>query len=454
LVPTYADAHTTIVDNATHMRRRAPWALMLAMFIGGVAGLGLAAWRASSGPAEAPALAVEMLPPLDESVLEVEPEPTVEEAPVVAAAPAKVEPALEIITDRVRANETLSIALNRHGVTLDEVNTLVASLKGTLDARTIRAGDVYRLERKALEEGTAPLDRFEFEPRRIVGAPTTYVATRDDDGFDVAKNVVPIETKVVALGGEVKSNLYLAIKKIGEGAGLVGRFVDVFAWDIDFYRQTQKGDAFKVIVEKQYADGRFVGYGKVLAAEYINAGRAHRGFAFASDDGKLVGIYDENGKAREKTFLKNPLSYGQRFHPILRRNRSHNGVDYGASSGTPFWAVADGVVKEARYSRTAGNMLVIQHINGYTTEYFHASRFAEGIRPGARVQQRQVIAYVGNTGRSTGPHLHFGMKKRGHYVDPGKQKFPAAKPVPRKYLEEYREWVAPLLAELEALEQV
>jgi murein DD-endopeptidase MepM/ murein hydrolase activator NlpD len=197
----------------------------------------------------------------------------------------------------------------------------------------------------------------------------------------------------------------------------------------------------------------------VLAAEYINAGRTHRGFLFASKDKKVKGLFDDKGNSMEKDFLKNPLElaritsrFGQRFHPVLKRRRQHNGVDYGAARGTPFWAVASGTVVDARYSRTAGNMVRIKHKNGLITEYFHASRFAKGIRKGARVQQRQVIGYVGTTGRSTGPHLHYGMVKRGRHVNPSRQKFGSSTPVPEKHLAEYLKTIAPLLAELDALE--
>jgi murein DD-endopeptidase MepM/ murein hydrolase activator NlpD len=447
---------------------------MLAMFTGGALGIVTAALRSGDDASvarapEASALVVtaelETVEVLEPAAATTAPAAAAPVVAVVAPQPSPTaEPAevVDVVTDRVRPGESLSVALQRHGVTADDVNALVVSLKGKVSLRGMRAGDVYRLEQR-YAEGEAPatfaLNAFEYSPRRAVGAPVVYRAKREDKGFQVEEHKTPVRTEVVALGGEVRSNLYLAMKAVGEGSGLVSRFVDVFAWDIDFYRQTQRGDSFKVVVEKNYAEGRFVGYGKVLAAEYVNAGETHRGFLWTSQDGKVVGTYDENGRAREKTFLKSPLeiaritsSYGQRFHPILKRKRQHNGVDYGASRGTPFWSVADGVVTEARYSRTAGNMIVIRHINGYETQYFHASRFADGIRPGKRVRQRDVIGYVGNTGRSTAPHLHFGMKKRGNHVDPGKQKFPAARGVPKSHQDEYREYVRPLLAELEALE--
>ena len=382
------------------------------------------------------------------------------------------------VNDRIRPGETLSAALAKHNVSMDAVNRLVLSLKGMLDMRGIRPGDAYTIVEmgiasasgKQTDGGAAfKMDKFIFQPDRRGEAPFKIKATRiekenpktneTEETYDVIKETATLETRVVPVSGEVKSSLYQAMVDRGEGSDLVNRFVDVFAWNVDFYRETQTGDRYKALVEKKYADGRFVGYGRVLAAEYQMTHRTHRGFLYHSDDGKVVGIYDDKGGSLEKTFLKNPLEiaritsrYGQRFHPVLRRHKKHNGVDYGARTGTPFWSVADGVVKEARYSRTAGNMMVIRHINGYQTEYFHAVRLAKHIRPGVRVKQREIIGYVGSTGRSTGPHLHFGMKKRGSYVDPGKQIFPAAKPVPAKYKDEFLEKIAPLIAEMKALE--
>jgi murein DD-endopeptidase MepM/ murein hydrolase activator NlpD len=143
-----------------------------------------------------------------------------------------------------------------------------------------------------------------------------------------------------------------------------------------------------------------------------------------------------------------------RFHPVLKHQKKHEGVDYGAPTGTPVWTVADGVVKEARVSPSAGNMVVVQHVNGIATEYFHLSKFAEGLRAGARVKQKQLIGYVGSTGMSTGPHLHFGMLRGGSHVDPAKQNFPNAKPVPKVYRDEFTKLVAPLLRDLKGLGRV
>jgi murein DD-endopeptidase MepM/ murein hydrolase activator NlpD len=394
---------------------------------------------------------------------------------------AAAEPALALVrvVDRLRPDEALSSALARHGTSADDVSSLVRALKPHLQVRSLRAGLTFMLEKTPTAAGQA-LASFELRttspdgvPRRLRAErqerPITLAGARTGDAADalyvVSVKDAPIETAVEGVAGAVRTSLYQALLDAGEDANLVNKFVDVFAWNVDFYRQTHRGDEFRVLVEKRYAgegaERRFLGYGKVLAAEYVNAGAVHRGFLFESRDGKHAGTYDDEGNALQRTFLKSPMaiaqvtsSYGMRFHPVLRHNKKHEGIDYGAPTGTPVWTVADGVVREAHYSKTAGNMVRIEHINGIWTEYFHLSKYAEGIKPGARVKQKQAIGAVGSTGMSTGPHLHFGMLRGGAHVDPQKQKFPNARPVPREYKAEYEDFVKPLLTDLKALNRV
>lgn len=378
-------------------------------------------------------------------------------------------PALERAEGTLQPGEALSTALQRNGVGANDTSDLVRALKDHLDVRGLRAGASFAVGRRPLVSGGKELVRFEMRTLSGEGVPRTVIVERQappitapEQGplFVARHEDAPIETRVEGLAGLVRSSLYQSMLESGEDPVLVNKFVDVFAWNVDFYRQTQKGDAWRVLVEKRYAGGRFLGYGKVMAAEYVNAGTAHRGFLFESRDGKHSGTYDEEGAALQRTFLKSPMeigrvtsSYGMRFHPVLGHNKKHEGVDYGAAIGTPVWSVADGVVKEARWSKTAGNMVVLQHMNGITTEYFHLSKFADGLKAGMRVKQKQVIGAVGNTGMSTGPHLHFGMLRSGAHVDPAKQKFPNARPIPSEYKDELDAFVAPLLAELKALDR-
>jgi murein DD-endopeptidase MepM/ murein hydrolase activator NlpD len=391
-------------------------------------------------------------------------------APPPAPPPGPPPPTTTTVEDRLQQNEALSTALSRHGASADEVSGIVRAIKGVLDVRGLRAGAKFLLEKKTVGE-SQQLASFTFQTTAPTGVPRLVRATRvavetiDDQAHGSASFAVEvedavIETVVAGVQGSIRSSLYDAVLESGGDPNLVNRFVDVFAWNIDFYKSSQRGDQFRVLVEKKVAGGRFVGWGKVLAAEYVNAGTAFRGFNFETKDGKFSGFFDDEGQALERTFLKNPMevaritsSYGMRFHPVLGHNKQHEGIDYGAPTGTPVWSVADGTVVEARYSATAGKMIVVKHINGYTTEYFHLSKFAEGLKAGSRVRQKQVIGYVGTTGRSTGPHLHFGMRKTGASIDPGKQKFPNAKPIPKQYQREFEQLVGPLAAELKALDR-
>ena len=386
-------------------------------------------------------------------------------------------PHLSRETDRIRGGESLSAALARHAIPNQESFKLAEALRKELNLRTIQPGDVFVLERQieaalpVLNETSAaviaPLHAFELVRSDGFGVPARYRAVREkaeaaaggDPAFSITRIDTPVTKVATAISGKISSSLYEGILYAGGDPALVNRFSDVFAWQLDFYREVQKGDGFKMIVETRFADGRFIGYGRVLAAEYNNAGRQYRGFYFESDDGQFTGTFDEQGNSLEKSFLRSPIElaritsrYGHRFHPILRQQKRHNGVDYGASTGTPFWSIADGVVLEARYSPTAGKMIRIRHRNGFMTEYFHASRIAPGVKVGAAIRQRQVIGYVGTTGRSTGPHLHFGMTLNKNYVDPSKQNFPVGRPVPSRLVKNYMQKVKPLVEKLEKIE--
>ncbi len=402
------------------------------------------------------------IPPAPPATLALVATPTKAAAPAPPPAAEPLPPPDPTVRDTLRSSEALSQALARNNVAADDVSDLVRDLKGVLDVRSLRAGARFSVK----VEGRA-LTRFTFQAISPEGLPRRITADRLAEGtatkrFGVGVVDAKVETTLEGLAGTIRGSLYNAVLDAGGDPNLVNKFVDVFAWNIDFYRQTHSGDEFRVVVEKKYAgvgdERRFLGYGKVKAAEYVNAGTTFRGFAFQTADNKFGGWFDEAGDALERTFLKSPMevanvtsSYGMRFHPILNRNSTHEGVDYGAPSGTPIWTVADGIVLDARFSKSAGNMVMIQHMNGIVTEYFHLSRFVDGLKKGERVKQKQLIGYVGSTGLSTGPHLHFGMLRGGSHVDPNKQKFPNAKPIPAGYRGEFNSLVQPLLAQLKAL---
>jgi murein DD-endopeptidase MepM/ murein hydrolase activator NlpD len=211
-------------------------------------------------------------------------------------------------------------------------------------------------------------------------------------------------------------------------------------------------------VEKFVSKGRVLRYGEVLAAAYEGGlVGTRRVFRYQQPEGQ-ANYFQEDGTSARKTFLKSPLKYahvtsgfGSRFHPVLQYVKNHNGVDYGTPIGTPVWAVADGTVTKAQNTGAGGNTVCVRHINGLETCYLHLSKYGAGVRVGARVSQKQVIAYSGNTGRSTGPHLHFALKRNGQFVNPLNQKYPRADPLPKAQLPEFLARAKELASQLDAV---
>jgi murein DD-endopeptidase MepM/ murein hydrolase activator NlpD len=242
------------------------------------------------------------------------------------------------------------------------------------------------------------------------------------------------DVKIETASGKIRSSLFGAIEDAGEQDQLAIDLAEIFAWDVDFNTELQKGDAFKVSVEKLSLDGRFVRYGRILAAELRNTTRTLQAVRFEASRGP--GYYAPDGKPLRKEFLRSPLKFTRissgftsaRFHPILGVTTAHFGIDYAAPTGTPVNASADGVVTLAGVSAGLGNTVKLRHANGFETQYGHLSQILA--RPGQRVVQGAPIGLVGSTGLSTGPHLHYIMFKNGGYANPLKVQLPPAEPIP------------------------
>jgi murein DD-endopeptidase MepM/ murein hydrolase activator NlpD len=241
----------------------------------------------------------------------------------------------------------------------------------------------------------------------------------------------------------------------------VSFFVDVFAYDLNFYVDQHKGDKFKVIVEKIYYNGEFLRHGRILAAEYSGKEGTFRAFWHQPEDAKKGKYYDETGRGLERTFLKTPLKYTRisskfnknRMHPVLHRRRAHLGVDFAAPTGTPIRAAADGVIVQRGWCGGAGNCVVLSHRqHGLTSIYMHMSKFKKGQKRGTRVSAKDVIGYVGMTGLASGPHLHFGVKKNGRYIDPMKLKMERVMAISKKERPAFDAQIKPMLAALEKVD--
>ena len=243
------------------------------------------------------------------------------------------------------------------------------------------------------------------------------------------------------------------MNQAGEEDAVALELSDIFGSDIDFYTDLRKGDKLRVVFEKKFLNGRFYGYGEILAAEFKNQGRVFLAYRFTYPDTGKADFFDGEGNSLRKEFLKSPMKFARitsrfslsRLHPIRKIYRPHYGVDYAAPIGSPVQATADGTVTQAGMNGAAGRMIKISHKNSYETMYLHLSGLAAGIRAGAKVDAKQVIGYVGSSGESTGPHLDYRILYHGSFVNPSGWKFRPAEPLRKEFL-------APFKAEVEKLD--
>jgi murein DD-endopeptidase MepM/ murein hydrolase activator NlpD len=356
-----------------------------------------------------------------------------------------------ILHGRLRRGDNLYLAFKRLGVGRNLADAVVRALSPIFDFRRARPGQRFTLR---ISEDKKKLVDFEFQASPV----KVYRVVRVGDRLVGKKVKRPVETRIVLIAARVKSSLHHAIKKAGGDAKLLSLLVRAFSWDINFYTDIHRGDIIKAVVEKDYLDGEFYRYGRLLAARYAGKSGTFEAYWYQAERGG-VGYFDGAGKALKRRLLKTPLKYVRisskfdrnRFHPVLHRHKAHLGVDFAAPSGTPVWAAADGTVSFVGRNRAAGNMVIINHADGMVTIYMHLLRFARGLKKGKEVRQRQVIGYVGTTGRSTGPHLHFGLKINGNYVDPLKRKARRAPPVPKRERRVFGKIVASFKKSMDAL---
>jgi murein DD-endopeptidase MepM/ murein hydrolase activator NlpD len=377
------------------------------------------------------------------AVLRSAPPPAVATAP--APEPAATEPSAPTVRTEpvtLRRGDTLVGALGRLG--LDRRASL-----GIVEALQAEGADLRRLRPSDGLEVTWTLDGepigLRWEPSPWLG----FAVVAADGGWEARRSETRPDVRVVAIGGELKRSLFEAVETLGESPQLVIELAEIFSSDFDFTADSRSGDRFRLLVEKRYAGEQFVDYGQVLVAQYLSDGRVLTGVGFEPAGGRTA-YYDLEGRSLRKTFLKSPLAFTRitsgftyaRPHPILGGVRPHLAVDYAAPVGTPVQAVAGGTVLLAGWNGGNGIQVHLRHHAGYETLYNHLSRLGPGVRRGARVDQRQVIGYVGSTGLSTGPHLDYRVKKNGRFVNPLNEKFVPGQPLDgaehRRYLTEAR----------------
>jgi murein DD-endopeptidase MepM/ murein hydrolase activator NlpD len=362
------------------------------------------------------------------------------------------------LTDGVmRRGHTLSQLLRADGVSPQAVNQIAQALKGHFNFRRAKPGQTYRL----LQDRAGNVQEFRYSV-----SPTQVLTVKRVNGvLRASSEEGELDARSTRIAGVITSTLYQSITNLGEDGSLARDFADIFAWDVDFQRKVRPGDSFQILYERLYrqSGGRetYVRPGRILAAKFQNQNGEYTAVYFEAKDGS-GGYYRPDGSSVEGQFLMAPLRHARitssfssaRRHPILKITRPHRGIDYAASIGTPVMSVADGVVIQRSWTGGNGNLVKVRHQNGYVSSYAHLSRYADGLRVGDRVEQKQVIGYVGRTGLATGPHVCFRIQRNGKYVDPVRLRVPAGQPIGKAQLAQFRASRDARLAELKGQRRV
>jgi len=341
----------------------------------------------------------------------------------------------ESVEVKVQRGETFEAAVRRVGVAEDEARATVQLLSQAFDTVNIRAGLAFN--------AAIAQPRDERGPVRLVGlsmrtGPATQVTiSRTFDGaLRLREMAETVREEVTVAQGAIDGSLYVTAAKMGATPGLTNQAAKLFSHKIDFSRDIHEGDTFKLVFKRKVTEsGRTIETGDLLYAE-VDAGRKGgkpiKFYRYDAGDGKEAQFFDEEGKSIRGFLLATPLAvaritsnFGMRRHPVLGYNLAHQGIDFAGSVGTPIFAAGDGVVVEAGRKGGYGNWVQIKHAGGWATGYAHMSRFAKGLQRGQRVNQGQLIGYVGATGRVTGPHLHYEVMQNGRKINPKGVKVPS-----------------------------
>jgi murein DD-endopeptidase MepM/ murein hydrolase activator NlpD len=337
----------------------------------------------------------------------------------------------------IKRGETLSDILSRHGFSPAEIHKLRTEVKPVYDLAKIKEGRELRLYTSQQESITA----IEYD----INSDNYLHIQKTGEMYQAAQKKHPYETEIHMIWGTIEDNLPNAISREGEKGNLAYELSEIFAWDVDFYIDLRKGDSFKILFEKRYLKGDFVGYGSVLAASFTNRGTTYQAFHFTYPDTQETDYFNIEGESLRREFLKSPFKYTpritsrfsySRLHPVRKVYRPHYGVDYAAKVGTPVHSTADGTVLFAGWSGASGRMIRIRHKNNYETMYLHLRRCY--VKKGDRVTGGQRIGEVGASGEVSGPHLDYRIKYAGKYINPLAHRFKPVKPLRSEFLEDFK----------------
>jgi murein DD-endopeptidase MepM/ murein hydrolase activator NlpD len=327
----------------------------------------------------------------------------------------------------VKNNDTLEKVLKKYNIDNAEINSLLGKIiKKKLT--NISAGVQIQIITKEEKEGTKIISLF-----YPINPITSVDIKRNKDTFSISKTILKLDRKEIILSNTIKNNLYSSAIEVGIEPNIIVEFANIFGFEVDFQRDIRKDDTFEIYYEQFVDDENIVRKtGKIIYASMFVNNKEISLYNFTNNN--ETGFYDVDGKSVIKTLMKTPIngarlssSFGMRKHPILGFNKLHQGTDFAAARGTPIMASGNGVVEMAQKYKGYGNYILLKHNSTFKTAYAHLSKYGRNIRRGVRVSQGQIIGYVGSTGMSTGPHLHYEVIKNGKKINSQRLKLPTGK---------------------------
>ncbi|HLA30628.1 MAG TPA: peptidoglycan DD-metalloendopeptidase family protein [Pseudomonas sp.] len=351
-------------------------------------------------------------------------------------------------TIQVSNGDTLSTVFAKVGLPASTVHQVLSSSKEAKQLTRLKVGQ--ELEFQLTADGQ--LERLQSKLSEL----ESIALSKTDKGFNFKRELVKPEVQTTYAHAVIDSSLFLSAKRAGLSHALTMDLANVFGYDIDFAMDIREGDEFELIYEEKVVNGKQVGTGNILSARFTNRGKTFTAVRYTNKQGN-TSYYNANGESMRKAFIRTPVDFARissrfsngRRHPILNKIRAHKGVDYAAPRGTPIKAAGDGRIALAGRHGGYGNAVIIQHGQRYRTLYAHMQGFAKGVRNGANVKQGQIIGYIGTTGLSTGPHLHYEFQISGVHVDPLSQKLPMSDPIARSEKARFMQQSKPLMAQMD-----
>lgn len=356
------------------------------------------------------------------------------------------------LSHTISSGESLATIFKAKSLSANLLHRIVNSSKTAKQLARIRPGQELRFlldDENGLEE--LVLVKSPVESLHIRAGEDTFAAEL------VSKNV---ERRIASAAGTIESSLFVDGQKAGLSDAQIMELAALFGWDIDFALEIRSGDQFRLLYEEQYLGGEKYQNGPILAAEFVNKGNVYQAFRFEQNEGE-IGYYDADGRNKRRAFIRTPVKFARvssgftnkRWHPVLKRWRSHKGVDYAAPTGTPIKATGSGKVIFRGWKGGYGRVVIVQHGSKYSTLYAHMSKFSSKAKAGSKVKQGQIVGYVGKSGLATGPHLHYEFRVNGVHKNPLTVKLPKSLPLPDSQLAAFKKQTEPLVAQLESIAQ-